>query len=68
MTRLKIIADRGRCTSSGNCARVAPELFDQGEEDGIVILREAEPPTWLVEAAREAESLCPARAILIIED
>jgi ferredoxin len=65
---IRINADRSRCTSAGNCARVAPELFDQGEEDGIVILLQAEPPAALVGAAREAESLCPASAIVVVED
>lgn len=65
---MKIVADRQRCTSAGNCARVAPELFDQGEEDGLVIVLEPEPPPSLVEAAREAESLCPARAIALSEE
>lgn len=64
----RIVADRSRCTSAGNCARVAPELFDQGEDDGTVILLEAEPPPSLVGAAKEAESLCPASAILVVED
>ncbi len=67
MTGLRIIADRQRCTSSGNCARVAPDLFDQGEEDGVVVLLQSEPPESLVDAAREAESLCPANAISVVE-
>jgi len=65
---IRIVADRSRCTSAGNCARVAPELFDQDEDDGMVILLEAEPPASLVDAAREAETLCPASAILVVED
>lgn len=65
---MRIVADRQRCTSAGNCARVAPELFDQGEEDGIVVVLEPEPSPSLADAAREAESLCPARAIAVIEE
>ena len=65
---MRIVADRQRCTSAGNCARVAPELFDQGEEDGVVVVLEPEPPPSLADAAREAESLCPARAISVIDD
>jgi ferredoxin len=68
VSQLRIVADQGRCTSAGNCARVAPELFDQDEQNGTVVLLQAEPPASLVEAAREAESLCPANAITVIED
>lgn len=65
---MKIVADRQLCTSAGNCARIAPELFDQGEEDGVVVVLEPEPPPSLAEAAREAESLCPARAITLLDE
>jgi ferredoxin len=65
---MRIVADRQRCTSAGNCARVAPELFDQDDDDGMVVVLEPEPPPSLIDAAREAESLCPAQAIALIED
>jgi len=64
---MRVIADRARCTSAGNCARVAPDLFDQQEDDGLVIVLQAEVPPALRDAAREAESLCPANAISIAD-
>ena len=65
---MKVIADRARCTSAGNCARVAPDLFDQQEDDGLVIVLQAQVPPALVDAAREAEGLCPAGAIAVVDD
>jgi ferredoxin len=65
---MKIQADRTRCTSAGNCARVAPDLFDQGEDDGVVVVLNANPPESLREAARAAESLCPAQAISVVDE
>jgi ferredoxin len=65
---MRIEADRARCTSAGNCARVAPELFDQGAEDGIVVVLDPQPSEALRNAARDAESLCPAQAILVSDD
>jgi ferredoxin len=65
---MRIEADQARCTSAGNCARVAPSLFDQGEDDGVVILLQSHPPDSLRDAAQEAESLCPAQAITVTDD
>jgi ferredoxin len=65
---VRIVADRTRCTSAGNCARVAPELFDQDLDDGIVVVLQSTPPESALAAAREAEGLCPANAIAVEED
>lgn len=65
---MRVIADKARCTSAGNCARVAPDLFDQQEDDGLVIVLQAEVPPALHDAALEAETLCPAAAISLVDD
>lgn len=46
---------------------VAPEVFDQRDEDGIVVLLDAAPPAEQHFAAREAAQVCPAAAIVIEE-
>jgi ferredoxin len=44
---------------------LAPDVFDQRDEDGIVVLLDAEPPAELHSLVREAASVCPASAIAV---
>ncbi|MET9499913.1 ferredoxin [Streptomyces sp. NPDC006552] len=60
---MKIVADTGKCVGAGQCVRVAPALFDQGEDDGVVVVLDAAPARALRPAAEEAVDLCPARAL-----
>jgi ferredoxin len=64
---MQIAVDRDLCTAAGQCASVAPALFDQ-DDDGVVVLLKAEPAEAEETLARRAASLCPARAITIVED
>jgi ferredoxin len=41
----------------------APEVFDQREDDGIVVLLQENPAAALHEQTREAAQICPALAI-----
>lgn len=45
----------------------APEVFDQRDEDGVVVLLNDNPPPELAEAVRRAEAGCPTQAIHIEE-
>jgi ferredoxin len=45
--------------------RIVPEVFDQRESDGIVLLLEELPPAELTPHLEKAVSLCPARAIAL---
>jgi ferredoxin len=62
---MHITVDRDRCCGSGNCVMTAPDVFDQGDADGLVVLREADPPGIEDERVRRAAHLCPAGAIMI---
>lgn len=62
---MKVSADRGVCCGSGNCVMLAPDVFDQDEEEGIVLLRRPEPPEDLHDAVREAAATCPTGAITL---
>jgi ferredoxin len=64
---LKVIVDEARCVGAGQCVWVAPQVFDQRESDGIVVLLQAEPPPELHDFVREAVAVCPAAAIRIEE-
>ncbi|MFF0147367.1 ferredoxin [Amycolatopsis sulphurea] len=60
---MKVVVDQSRCVGAGQCVLVAPEVFDQREEDGIVLLLEENPPEELHDRVREAAQICPALAI-----
>jgi len=64
---MKIMVDQDKCAASGQCVMSAPDVFDQREEDGVVVLLQENPEARLAAAVRQAELLCPARAITVEE-
>ena len=54
--RIRVLADRDVCISAGQCTRVAPEVFDQDGEDGLVVVRQEYPGS---ELAARVEELRP---------
>ncbi|WP_425826708.1 ferredoxin [Streptomyces fractus] len=64
---MKITVDEPKCCGAGQCVLVAPEVFDQRDEDGIVLLLDATPPQEQHAAVREAAQVCPAAAIAVEE-
>ena len=64
---MRVIIDQDKCVGSGQCVLSAPDVFDQREEDGIVVLLAENPPEGEAEAVREAAALCPAQAIALEE-
>jgi len=63
---VRVIVNRDACVGAGQCTRVAPEVFDQDEDDGLVILKAEHPGPGLADKAADAAGLCPARAIRIV--
>lgn len=63
---MRITADRERCIGAGMCALIAPEIFDQDDDDGRVRLLDPNPQRNLA-AVREALDTCPSRALEIDE-
>ncbi|SOE12251.1 Ferredoxin [Streptomyces sp. 2323.1] len=62
---MRVHIDQDKCCGAGSCVLSAPDVFDQREEDGIVVLLTAEPPAELREAVQEAAAICPAAAISV---
>ncbi|MEV4110663.1 ferredoxin [Nonomuraea sp. NPDC049695] len=62
---MNITVDADKCCGAGQCVLLAPEVFDQGEDDGIVILLDASPAEEHHAAVREAADVCPAAAIVV---
>ncbi|HWD05803.1 MAG TPA: ferredoxin [Amycolatopsis sp.] len=64
---MQIAIDEGKCCGAGQCVLAAPDVFDQRDEDGIVVLLDAEPGEDQHAAVREAAAVCPAMAIVVDE-
>lgn len=64
---IRVAVDRARCVGAGQCVRTAPEVFDQDEAEGLVVLVAEHPEADVVEYVRKAALLCPAQAIRIEE-
>lgn len=62
---MRITIDEDKCCGAGQCVLVAPEVFDQRDEDGVVVLLDETPPADQHAAATEAAAVCPAAAIAI---
>ncbi|KAB8194035.1 ferredoxin [Nonomuraea phyllanthi] len=65
---MKITVDEDKCCGAGNCVLIAPEVFDQRDEDGIVVLLRSEPGAEERAAVLEAAAVCPAAAIEVHEE
>jgi ferredoxin len=55
--------DVPKCVASGQCVLIAPEVFDQRDDDGMVILLDDSPGPEHHAGVREAALVCPAAAI-----
>ncbi|MER5522237.1 ferredoxin [Streptomyces sp. NPDC002763] len=59
--------DEPKCVASGQCVLVAPEVFDQRDEDGIAFVLDETPAEEILDDVREAVAVCPAAAIRLVE-
>jgi ferredoxin len=64
---MKITVYEDKCCGAGSCVMAAPDVFDQRDEDGIVVLLDPSPGDEQLDAVREAASVCPALAIELSE-
>lgn len=65
---MRVTIDSSRCIAAGQCVLKSGKVFDQDEENGIVILLQEHPPAELEAATRLAARVCPSEAITIHED
>jgi ferredoxin len=64
---VKVTVNQDKCVSSGMCVLNVAEVFDQSDDDGVVVLLLDEPGPELAEDTRKAAAACPAMAIHLEE-
>lgn len=55
--------DRDRCVGAGNCVLTLPQVFDQDDEEGLVVVLDPAPPPEVAGLLARAVQLCPSGAI-----
>ncbi|MDX3312434.1 ferredoxin [Streptomyces sp. ME08-AFT2] len=55
------------CIGSGRCALAVPDVFDQDDGDGSVVLLDPRPSSALLSAVEAAAADCPVAAISLRE-
>ncbi len=64
---MHVEVDVSRCMASGQCVLIAPEIFDQTENDGTVVLLGESPAPGYHDSVRKSVLMCPAAAIRLTE-
>jgi ferredoxin len=64
---MNVHIDEHKCVASGQCVLVAPDVFDQRDEDGIAVLLDASPSPEKSDEIRQAVLVCPAAAIRLVD-
>jgi ferredoxin len=62
---MRVIVDVEKCIASGSCVIADSDVFDQREEDGIVILLSDSPSAEHRDSVMNAARVCPAMAIAV---
>ena len=65
---MRVAADRDMCIGSGNCVLTAPRVFDQDDDEGLVVLLTPDVDAQDAGAVREAVVRCPSGALRIVEE
>lgn len=63
VTTLHILYDRERCVGTGSCVFANPEIFDQDENDGRLLVLNENPPPHHHQTVLDAIEVCPVSAI-----
>ena len=62
---MRVAVDQDSCIAAGQCVAAAPDVFDQRDEDGVVVLVKANLHADEEDDVRRAAAVCPALAIQV---
>jgi len=60
---MKVTVERDLCIGAGTCVMTAPAVFDQDQDDAVVIVLDESPPESERAAVEDAVIRCPAAVI-----
>lgn len=64
---MKVIVEQDKCLANGLCVMHAGDVFDQRDDDGVVVLLDEHPTADKADAVHQAVAFCPAQAIHLEE-
>jgi ferredoxin len=62
---MKVTVDLDKCVGAGQCVLAAEDVFDQRDDDGMVVLLNPNPPAERAADVKEAAAVCPSLAITV---
>ncbi|CDR05607.1 ferredoxin [Streptomyces iranensis] len=62
---MHVTGDREVCVGAGQCVFAAPDVFDQDEDEGLVLVLQEYPGEARRETVEEAADTCPSGAVRI---
>lgn len=62
---MNVTIDLEKCIGSGQCVLAAGDVFDQRDDDGMVVLLDPNPRTERAADVKLAAAVCPALAIAV---
>lgn len=65
---MKIVVDREKCISTGNCENLAPHVFEINDDGELEVDEDASVPLEDLEAVTSAVSGCPVGALSLIDE
>jgi ferredoxin len=65
---MRVTVDQDLCVGAGQCVRAAERAFSQSEDDGLVVLLDANPSASAFREVALAASWCPTGAITVADD
>ncbi len=66
MSSFRIVVDRELCEGNARCVRIAPALFEVGDDDKVRVLVDR-PDAALRESVETAVAVCPRQALAIVD-
>ncbi|MEV8503775.1 ferredoxin [Actinoplanes sp. NPDC051475] len=61
----RVRADRDVCIGAGNCVLTLPQVFDQDDDEGLVVVTDPDAGGQPDELLRRAVLMCPSGAITV---
>ncbi len=62
---MRVTVDRELCIGAGNCARIAPKVFQLDDEEVAIVI---DPTGAAADPLRPAAKSCPSGAIVVHDD